>query len=308
MKVLITLFFIFSLNNLSHSQKINIDWTTETKAKNGMDPKKILGEWNNELYVLKDDYSSAGIHHYYSLEVYSSPDMQLISCVELKLPDINERGNKRMIDIFLMKNGNLVLFFDNDNKKIPVPFVGQDIEYKCFVTLLNKKAKSIDEPQLLFEHTYLNDSNKDNSIKCGVIMSTDSSTFFMYQSNIKNKKIVGKLIDSELKTIKPVSFDTKSEKSFVLSNLILDEKKVLYGISKENAVEYKKHTYKIMSFNLLTNAFKSVPIDIKTNFPLARFHMIKYINKLQIIGYYFNGMKKRQLVVGFCIMNLLRIT
>ena len=283
------------LNVSLKSQKINVEWSNESKAKNGMDPKKILGEWGGEIYILKDDYSSAGKHHYYSLETYSASDMLLISSTELKLPDIHERGDLKMISLTLMKNGNLVLFFDNEKTKLAKPYSKiEEKEYACYAALIDKKGKSIAEPQLIYEDLQSYKADKDYILKkCDVVLNTDSTKFFMYSSNVKNKKIIGKLFDADLNTIKAISFEVPCNKSFAISNLILDEKQILYAISKENTPEPKKYIYKVLSFNLITNDFKSASVEIKTTLPLSRFHMVKTNNKLQIVGYYFNGMKKK---------------
>jgi hypothetical protein len=287
---------LFLILNISlKSQKISVEWSNESKAKNGMDPKKILGEWGGEIYLLKDDYSSAGKHHYYSLETYSASDLLLTNSTELKLPDIHQRGDLKMISLTLMKNGNLVLFFDNEKTKLAKPYSKiEEKEYTCYASLIDKKGKSITEPQLIYEDLQSYKADKDYIVKkCGVVLNTDSTKFFMYSSNVKNKKIVGKLFDADLNNIKTISFEVPSAKSFAISNLILDEKQILFAISKENTPEPKKYSYKVLALNLITNDFKSTPIDVKTSFPLSRFHMIKTNNKLQIVGYYFNGMKKK---------------
>lgn len=265
-----------------------------------MNPHKMLGEYNNEFYLLKDDYSSAGKHHYYSLEVYSSADMQLISSNDFKLPDIHERGDMNMISLSLMKNGNLVLFFDNEKKKLAKPYSKiEEIEYTCYSVLIDKKGKAIGEPILIYEDLQAYKVGKDYiTKKCNVILSVDSSTFFMYSGNVRDKKLAGKLFDSELRILKTISFELPFPKGFALSNLILDEKKRLYAISKENTAELKKYAFKVMSFNLINNTFKGSPLEIKTTFPLSRFYMKKISNKLQIVGYYFNGMKKKTIGGG----------
>ncbi|MES2515444.1 MAG: hypothetical protein V4580_14920 [Bacteroidota bacterium] len=277
------------------SQNITVDWLSESKAKNGMNPKNILGEFNNEIYLLKDDYSSAGRHHYYSLETYSSSDMMLTNSIELKLPDIHERGDQTMIRLSLMKNGNLVLFFDNEKMKLAKPYAKtSEIEYKCYAALIDNKAKAIGEPQLIYEDEQSYKVGKEYTTKkCNVILSTDSTRFFMYSGNVRNKRLSGKIFDSDLKQLKVVSYEFPLERSFSISNLIFDENQILYGVCKENTAEIKKYAYKIIALNLTNYSLKSSPIDIKTELPLSRFHMSKANNRLQIVGYYFAGLKKK---------------
>lgn len=259
-----------------------------------MNPKTILGEWNNELYIYKDDYSSQGVQHYMSLETYSLPEMILTTSTEFKLPDINERGSTTIINMFMVK-GNIILFFDNEKVKMGKPYAKvKETEYKCYGAILDKKGKVIGEPVILYEELWEEDvreTNGPSTPKCNVLLSSDTNNFFLYSGNIKNSKLPGKMLDSKLTVLSTHFLELPFTKSFSLSNLMLDEEQNFYFLSKESTFEPKKFTYKIFAFDLKNKTAKNKVLPVKTTFPLSPPYMSKHRSKLQIVTYYYDAVK-----------------
>lgn len=261
-----------------------------------MAPNKVLGELGGELYILKDKFSSKGIHQYLSLETYCLPDLMLTNSSDFKLPHIKGRGKAKLIDMYIAGE-NIILFFDHQKVKMAALNAKfQKIDYKCFGVVLNKKGKAIGEPILLHEELWeVKPYDDQNRLRCHVTFSNDSTTFLLYSGNIKNGKLVGKLLDQTLNTVSSYKLDLPFTKSFSLLNLMLDNNNgnTLYFISKENTSEPKKFAYKLFAFDLNNKTFKSKPLPIKTTFPLSAPYLNKYHDKLQVAAYFYEGMKTK---------------
>jgi hypothetical protein len=286
------LILLMSISLCGISQSISVTWSNAFKPVNGMIPKLMLGEFNNELYVLKENPLGDNMHLF--LETYSTTDMAMTNSVMLEMPHVEEKGNTDFIDLYMV-NGKLMLFF-----KLSSGGNYADSKYKCYGTIIDKEGKTTGDPILLYEEVIpfeyrgvgsgkRNTEYQWHSFK--TLINSDSSSFFLYTNNLANGKLNGKVIGTNFQTISTQALDLPFTKSVILSNFIMDENNILYLTSKEGTDNEAKFNYKVISFDLKNKTSKSKTIPAKNAFPVTDLYMSKHKAKLQLVTYYYDAVK-----------------
>jgi len=291
MKIKTSICFLLLLTNfifLTRAQECNIEWGKEGINKFGKPQyHKFLGNYKGEIYKFCNNVDNI-------IETYDLQDLRLLSSNKILIPDFGDKNSTSLNQLFLL-DGQLILIFDQVVTKSNAYTRKLESSYKCYGTIIDKNGKPRVDPVLLHEDLQ---KNTYSPTKCSAIMSQDSSIFFFYSGNITDSKIRGKLINKNLATITSNELEMNFERSYSLSNFMLDKNKILYCLSKEVLPEtdwfskkLKKYTNRVMFFNLNDNKSKKQLIPVKVNQPLTSFHMELHEENIHIVAYHYTGSK-----------------